>query len=167
MHSSWRQRPPPGWPLARIFPQPTQPRYGQSGFGQKWVAVFTCRRRPSRGTSRGGGAEGTGRRRSEGSSQAAQCGLWVRPAKGLGSRVRFGSAEEDSGVVEHAAGSLGHAQWSRSHSHTRAMSTNWENKRAEIMAKPPPTGGERGVFYPIFIAAELAAGYRYTTIRRA
>jgi hypothetical protein len=43
------------------------------------------------------------------------------------------------------------------------MSTNWENKRAEIMAKPPPTGGERGVFYPIFIAAELAAGYRYTT----
>src|SRR5262249_7490794 len=47
--------------------------------------------------------------------------------------------------------------------HTRAMSTNWENKRAEIMAKPPPTGGERGVFYPISIATELAAGYWYTT----
>src|SRR5262245_44265635 len=138
MHSSWRQRPPSGWPLARIFPHPTQPRYGQSGFGQKWVAVLTCRRRPSRGTSRGGGAAGACRRRSEGSSQASQGGLWVRPAKGLGSRLRFGSVEEGSGVVAHAAGSVCHAHWSTRHSHTRAMSTNWEKKRAEIMAKPPP-----------------------------
>jgi hypothetical protein len=49
------------------------------------------------------------------------------------------------------------------HNHTRAISTDWEKKRSEPMAKPPPTGSERGVFYPIFIAAELAAGYRYTT----
>src|SRR5499426_2194319 len=138
MHRSWRQRPPPGWPLARIFPHPTQPRYGQSGFGQKWVAVVTCRRRPSRGTSRGGGAEGTGRQRSGVGSQAAQCGLWIRPAKGLGSRLHFGSAEEGSGVVGQAAGSLDHAQGSRSHSHTKAISAKWQNKSAEIMAKPPP-----------------------------
>src|SRR5262245_10092903 len=30
--------------------------------------------------------------------------------------------------------------------------------------KTPPASGERGVFYPIFIATELAAGYRYTTL---
>src|SRR5262249_35056373 len=87
--------------------------------------------------------------------------------KGLASRLRLGSAEEGSGVVGQAAGSLGHAQWSMRHSHTRAMSTNWEKKRAEPMAKPLPASGERGVFYPIFIAAELAAGYRYTTRRDA
>jgi hypothetical protein len=43
---------------------------------------------------------------------------------------------------------LGHAHWSMRHSHTSATSTNWEKKRADIMAKPPPTGGARGVFYP-------------------
>jgi hypothetical protein len=31
------------------------------------------------------------------------------------------------------------------------------------MAKPPHTGGEMRVFYPICQATELAAGYRYTT----
>jgi hypothetical protein len=31
------------------------------------------------------------------------------------------------------------------------------------MALPPPKCGERGVFYPVFGAMELAAGLRYTT----
>src|SRR6266478_167703 len=47
--------------------------------------------------------------------------------------------------------SLGHAHWSMTHSHTRAISPRWEKKRAETMAQPPPTGGERGVFYPNFL----------------
>jgi len=31
------------------------------------------------------------------------------------------------------------------------------------MTKPPQTGDEMRVFYPIWQVAELAAGYRYTT----
>ena len=49
------------------------------------------------------------------------------------------------------------------HSHTRAISPNWEKTRSETMANSPPTGGARGVFYPLCSAAELAAGWRYTT----
>jgi hypothetical protein len=52
--------------------------------------------------------------------------LFVRPTKGVGARLHFGSREGNSGVVGHAAAeSLGYAQWSITHSHTRATSTNW------------------------------------------
>jgi hypothetical protein len=64
-----------------------------------------------------------------------------------------------SGVVGHAAvESLGHAHWSRRHSHTRATSTNWEKKRSETMAKPPHTGAEMRGFYPVFRRRKEAAG---------
>jgi hypothetical protein len=54
----------------------------------------------------------------------------VRPVKGLGTRWRFGTGGVGSGVVEHtAAESLGHAPWSITHSHTKAISPNWEKKR--------------------------------------
>ncbi len=32
--------------------------------------------------------------------------------------------------------SLSHAPWSMTHSHIRALSTNWEKKSAETMANP-------------------------------
>ena len=38
-------------------------------------------------------------------------------------------------------------------------------KRAETMAKPPHRGGEMRGFYPVSQVIELAAGYRYTTLR--
>src|SRR2546425_8730161 len=85
-------------------------------------------------TMRGGGAEvacgrGASERRSLACSQASQCGLVVRPAKGFGSRWRLGSGGVGSRVVGHAvAGSLGHAQWSMTHSHTKATSTNWRSE---------------------------------------
>src|SRR5213080_4208682 len=101
MHSSWRQRPPAGWPLARIFPQPVQPRYRQSRFGQKCMEVSTWRRRPRVGTIRGGGAEETGRRGSVVCAQASQGGFWLRPAKGVGSRLRFGGG--GAGVIGHVS----------------------------------------------------------------
>src|SRR5216684_7933448 len=97
---------------------------------------------------RGGGAQGGSRQGSTACSQASQCGFVVRPTKGVGSRWRFGTGGRGSGVVGHAAaGSLGHAHWSMTHSHTRATSTNWEKKRAETMVKPPHTGAEMRVFY--------------------
>src|SRR5215831_11018004 len=69
-----------------------------------------------------------------------------------------------SGVVEHAAaGTLGHTHWSMTHSHTRAISTNWEKKRWETMAQPPHTGGDMRGLYPVCQVAELAAGWGYTT----
>ena len=40
-----------------------------------------------------------------------------------------------SGAGGHVAGSLGHVQWSMRHSHTRAISTNWEKKRSGTMPK--------------------------------
>jgi hypothetical protein len=49
------------------------------------------------------------------------------------------------------------------HSHTKAISTNWEKKSAETMAKPHHPGGEMRVFYPVSQVAELAACWRYTT----
>src|SRR5215471_14206900 len=103
---------------------------------------------------RGGGAEGACGPESVVGSQASQCGLRVRPAKGVGSRVRLGRGGGGSGVVGHTAMSLSHAHWSMTHSHTRATSISWEKKRAATMAKPPPTSGERGVFYPNFMPPE-------------
>src|SRR5262249_7341632 len=70
------------------------------------------------------------------------CGLVVRPVKGLGSRWRFGTGGVGSSVGGHVAGSLSHVPWSMRHSHTRAISTNWEKKRCETMTQPPPTSGE-------------------------
>src|SRR5215831_8501330 len=96
---------------------------------------------------RGGGAAGTGGRRPLASAQASQCGLVVRPTKGFGSRRRLRRGGGGSRVVKHAATeSLGHTHWSRRHSHTRAISTNWEKKSAETMAKPPYTGRAMRVF---------------------
>jgi len=84
-------------------------------------------------------------------SQASQGGLVVRPAKDVGARLRFGTGDGRSGVVGHAAvETLGHAHGSRRHSHTKATNTNWEKKRSETMAKPPHTGAEMRVFYPVF-----------------
>src|SRR5262249_9807601 len=143
---SWRQGPPWGWPLARRLPQPTQPREAQSRWGQKWREVSIWRRRPRVGTIRGGGAAGACGRESGACSQASQWGLWVRPAKGLGSRFRFGRGDGGSGVIGHAAESLGHTQWSMQYSHTRAISTNWEKKRSGTMAKLPHASAEMRAF---------------------
>jgi len=100
-------------------------------------------------------------------SQASQCGLVVRPTKDVGSRVRCGPGDGSSGVVGHVAvESLGYAHWSRRHSHPRATSTNWEKKRSATMAKPPHTGAEMGVFYPVFRRRKCAVGERYTTVLR-
>ena len=52
-------------------------------------AVSTWRRRPRVDTSRGGGAEGAGGHESVVCLQASQWGLWVRPTKGLGARLRL------------------------------------------------------------------------------
>ena len=76
------------------------------------VAVSTWRRRPRVGTIRGGGAEGACGQESVACSQVSQWGLWVRPAKGVGSRVRFGLGDGGAGVVGHAVQSLRHTQWS-------------------------------------------------------
>src|SRR5215831_11975263 len=103
---------------------------------------------------RGGGGPGASGRRSLACAQASQCGLVVRPAKGLRSRWRLGTGGVGSGVGGHGAGSLGHVHWSMRHSHTRAISTNWEKKRCETMTKPPQTGDEMRVFYPIWQVAE-------------
>src|SRR5262249_62284272 len=109
-------------------------------------------------TRRGGGAEGACGRGSLTCTQAAQCGLVVRPAKGFGSRWRLGTGGGGSCVVGQAvAGSLGHTHWSMRHSHTRATSTNWEKKRCDTMATPPQTSAEMRVFYPVFRRWELAA----------
>src|SRR5262249_47904016 len=107
---------------------------------------------------RGGGAAGVCGRGALPCSQASQCGLVVRPAKGVGARRRLGRGPGGSGVVGHpGAGSLGHIQWSMRHSHTRATSINWEKKRWETMATPPYAGREMGVLYPVFRWWELAA----------
>src|SRR2546428_14174112 len=143
MHSSCRQGPPLGWPLARRLPQPTQPRYAQSGLGQKCVEVSTWRRRPRVMTMRGGGAEVACGQGSLTCAQASQCGLVVSPAKDCGSRWRLGSGGGGSSGGGHTAVSLGHAHWSMTHSHTRAISPSWEKKRSETKAKPPPPGGEK------------------------
>src|SRR5499433_2380979 len=121
---SCRQGPPLGWPLARRLPQPTQPRYVQSELGQKWVEVSTWRRRPRVGTRRGGGVEGACGHGAVPCSQVSQGGLVVKPAKGLCSRWRFGFGGVGSDGGGHVAGSLGHAHWSMTHSHTRATSTS-------------------------------------------
>src|SRR5207245_5288480 len=139
-HSSCRQGPPLGWPLARRLPHPTQPRYRQSGLGQKWVEVSTWRRRPRVGTRRGGGAEGACGRRAGACSQASQCGLVVRPAKGVGVRERLGSGGVGSRVVgPAAAGTLGHAHWSMTSSNNSASNTNYTKKRGETVTKRPYT----------------------------
>src|SRR5215470_10507559 len=97
---------------------------------------------------RGGGDEGGCGRGAPLCAQASQDGLVVRPAKGFGSCWRLGRGPGGSGVAGHTgAGSLGHAHWSMTHSHTSAISTNWEKKRWETMAQPPHTGGEmRGLY---------------------
>ena len=56
------------------------------------VAVSTWWWRPRVGTMRGGGAEGACGREAVVCSQASQCGFWMKPAKGFGSRWRFGGA---------------------------------------------------------------------------
>src|SRR5215468_6466572 len=112
---------------------------------------------------RGGRVEGACKHGAVPYSQVSQGGLVVKPAKGLGSRWRFGFGGVGSDGGGHVAGSLGHAHWSMTHSHTRATSTNWEKKRWETMAKPPHTGGAMRGFYPVCQATELAAGYRDTT----
>src|SRR5215831_10796270 len=84
---------------------------------------------------RGGGAAGACGRGAVACAQASQCGLVVRPAKGGGSRGRLGRGGGGSGGGGHVTGSPGHAHWSMTHNHTRAMSTNWEKKRWETMAK--------------------------------
>jgi hypothetical protein len=58
-------------------------------------------------------------------TQASQCGLVVRPAKGFGSRWRLGRGGVGSRGGGHTAVSLGHAHWSMTHSHTRAISPSW------------------------------------------
>src|SRR5262245_48133385 len=90
---------------------------------ERGVEVSIWRRRPRVGTRRGGGAEGACGRESIACGQASQGGLVVRPAKGVGARLRFGRG--GSSVGEHAAVALGHAHWSMRHSHTRATNTNW------------------------------------------
>jgi hypothetical protein len=47
-----------------------------------------------------------------------------------------------------------------------ALHDRWEKNRADTMAKSPPTGGQRGIFYPVFRQREFAAGYRYRTKTR-
>jgi hypothetical protein len=74
--------PPLGWPLARRLPQPTQPRYAQAGFGQKWVEVSTWRRRPRVGMMRGGGVRGASEWGALACAQASQCGFVMKPLKG-------------------------------------------------------------------------------------
>src|SRR6266446_8570257 len=86
---SWRQGPPLGCPLALILPSPTQPRYAQSGWGQKCDDVSTWRGRPRVGTMRGGGAAGACGRGAGACAQASQCGLRVRPGNGCGSLERW------------------------------------------------------------------------------
>ena len=97
--------------MARRWPSPTPPREAQAGFGQTCIEVSTWRR-PRVDTRRGGGAAGAGKRGAGAGSQASQCGLVMRPAKGRGSRWRLGTGEGSAGVVRHAAESLGHAEWS-------------------------------------------------------
>src|SRR5215813_7061383 len=70
---------------------------------------------------RGGGDEGACGRGAVAWAQASQGGLVVRPAKGVGSRWRLGRGPGGSGVIGYTvAGSLGHAQWSMTHSHSKA-----------------------------------------------
>src|SRR5262249_18149031 len=96
---------------------------------------------------RGGGHAGGCGRGSVLCTQASQCGLVVSPAKGLGARLRLSRGGGGAGVVGDKAGALSHAHWSMRHSHTRAISTNWEKKRAGTMAKPPHTSAELRAFY--------------------
>jgi hypothetical protein len=52
--------------------------------------------------------------------------LYGEALKRLGLTLALGLWGWGSGVVEHAAaGALGHTHWSMTHSHTRAISTNW------------------------------------------
>src|SRR5262245_630123 len=88
-------------------------------------------------TRRGGGAEGACGRRAVAGSQASQCGLVVRPAKGVDSHWRFDGRGGSGGVVRRAMESLSHAHRSMTHSQRRAISTSWEKKRAGTMAKLP------------------------------
>jgi hypothetical protein len=44
------------------------------------------------------------------------------------------------------------------YSHIMAISTTWEKKGSETMAKLPHTRAEIRVFYPVFRWRELAAG---------
>ena len=44
----------------------------------------------------------------------------------------------------HGGGALGHIHWSRTHSHTRAMSPSGETKRAETMTNPLPQVVQEG-----------------------
>src|ERR1700756_5129669 len=109
-------------------------------------------------TRRGGGAEGAGGWGSGACAQASQGGWVVRPAKGWGARLRLSRGGGSSGVVGDKVGALGHIHWSMRHSHTRAISLNWETKRVGTMAQPPHTGGEMRALYLVFRRWELAAG---------
>src|SRR5262249_28747987 len=79
-------------------------------------------------TRRRGGAGGAWGQGALVCAQASR-GLVVRPAKGGCSRVRFGTGGVGAGVGRHVAVALGHIPWNMRPSHTRAISTNWENKR--------------------------------------
>src|SRR5215813_1294994 len=128
------------------------------------MEVSIARRRPRVMTMRGGGAEGACGRGAVACSQASQCGLLMKPSKGFGARRRLGRGGGGARGVGHAAAeSLGHTQWSMTHSQTSAISVSWLKNRCDTMAKPPHIRGEMRAFYPVCQVAEIAAGYRDTT----
>jgi hypothetical protein len=95
-----------------------------------WTEVgagATWRRRPRVGTRRGGGRE------SVVCAQASQCGCVVRPANGIGSRLRW----RCGGIGEAGARALGHPHWSMRHSQRRASRTSGEKNRSDPRAKLP------------------------------
>jgi hypothetical protein len=81
---------------------------------------------PAKDLGEGGGVLGVSAWGALACLQASQGGLVVRAAKGVGSRWRFGFGGVGADGGGHVAGSLGHAQWSMRHSHTKAISVSWE-----------------------------------------
>jgi hypothetical protein len=88
-----------------------------------------------------GGAEGACGRESVACTQASQCGLVVRPTKGVGSRLRIGRGGRGSGSVGHAAEPLGHTQWSMTHSQTSAISVSLVEEQRRHHGKTPSYKG--------------------------
>jgi hypothetical protein len=71
------------------------------------------RLRPRVNVRTGGGEEGAFGRSSAACAQASQSGLWSRPAKGVGSRLRLGGGGVGGSIVgEPRVGALGHTPWS-------------------------------------------------------
>jgi hypothetical protein len=72
------------------------------------------------------GVWGASGRRSLPCSQASQCGLVVRPAKGFGSRLCLRRGGVGGGGVGPAVvASLNHAHWSMTYSQTSTISVSW------------------------------------------